>query len=500
MGLIARQGIKESLVNYVSVLTGLITTFFIFTYCLDLEQQGLIRFLQGTGALLLPFILLGVNSIIVRYFTYFRDKENQHNGFLFFVLLIPFIGFTLFLILSFVFKNEVLNYYANVNPLFGKYLHFLIPITFFMVYQSTLTAYSGVQFRIVIPSLVSAIGMKIIFPILVILYFFQLLNFTNLLIGMTLIYGAMMIAILFYIKSLGHLYFKPNFKAFTKERTKDMRSFGLYSILGSMGGVLATRIDLVMVGSLITLESVAIFDIATRIMGLIEIPQKSLTKISVPIIADSWKNNDLDHIKELYQKTSLNQFIFGFLFFLGVWLSIDELFQIIPKGEEFQKGKWVVFILGVSKVVDMLTGVNTEIIGLSKYFRFNFYAILSLAVFNVVTNLLLIPLYGMEGVAIATFASFFLFNMLKLGFLKYKLDMQPFTQNTLWVLLIGLFSFGIAYMIPDTSFHLLNIVFNSIVFCSLFVGGILYFKISEDIDKLVLTGVEKVKDMINLKK
>jgi O-antigen/teichoic acid export membrane protein len=152
MGVIQRQGGKESIIRFGSIILGFVNTIFIYTYFLEGRELGLIRFLQATASLFVPFLALGVVSIINRYFTFYKDQEKQHNGFLFFCLIIPTVGFLLFLILSLVFWEEMSIYYYSKNLLFGKYLHFAIPIIFFELYRQVFTNYSGVHFRIVIPS------------------------------------------------------------------------------------------------------------------------------------------------------------------------------------------------------------------------------------------------------------------------------------------------------------------------------------------------------------
>jgi len=57
------------------------------------------------------------------------------------------------------------------------------------------------------------------------------------------------------------------------------------------------------------------------------------------------------------------------MLFLGIWCNIDSIFELIPNGEIYSPGKWVVFYIGLSKLFDMATGVNQEIVGTSKYYK-----------------------------------------------------------------------------------------------------------------------------------
>ncbi|MFT4759901.1 MAG: O-antigen/teichoic acid export membrane protein [Saprospiraceae bacterium] len=495
MGVIQRQGGKESIIRFGSIILGFVNTIFIYTYFLEGRELGLIRFLQATASLFVPFLALGVVSIINRYFTFYKDQEKQHNGFLFFCLIIPTVGFLLFLILSLVFWEEMSIYYYSKNLLFGKYLHFAIPIIFFELYRQVFTNYSGVHFRIVIPSLINEIGIKIFVSSLVVLYAFAWINFQGLIIGITAIYGSILMATIFYIHHLGQLFVKPSFAVFRSEKIRDIATFSVYGILGGIGSQLVNRIDAFMVGTFIGVTETAIFTTAAHIAIVIEVPQRSLEKISLPVIADAWKKNDLLGLNTLYYKSSLNQLIFGVWVFLGIWVSIDELFLLMPKTEIYQTGKTVILILGIAKIIDMGTGVNTQIISLSKYYRFNFYLVLVVAVCNVALNLIFINVMelGINGVALATLTSLVIFNFCKCLYLKIKLDMNPFKWTTLAVILLGLTTYVLVDNIPSTNHIILDMIINSIGVTILFLVPIVYFEISKDINSILKKGVELLK-------
>ena len=90
MGVIIRQGIKHSLVNYLGAGVGVISMLFI--YPLDAEAYGLARFLTDTAILFIPITLLGANVLPVRFFPTFEDDKNAHNGFLGWLLVLSLVG------------------------------------------------------------------------------------------------------------------------------------------------------------------------------------------------------------------------------------------------------------------------------------------------------------------------------------------------------------------------------------------------------------------------
>ena len=73
-----------------------------------------------------------------------------------------------------------------------------------------------------------------------------------------------------------------------------------------------------------------------------------------------------------------------------------------------------------------------------------------LAVMTILFNLWLIPKYGIEGAAIASFLAFFVYNTIKLLYVKLKFGILPFTSNTLKVLIL-LVAVGIPFYFVDFS-------------------------------------------------
>lgn len=144
----------------------------------------------------------------------------------------------------------------------------------------------------------------------------------------------------------------------------------------------------------------------------------------------------------------------------------------------------------------MATGVNNLVIAHSEHYRFNFYSILVLAVLNIVNNSIFIPRFDINGAAIATFSSVFIYNALKFGFLQYKLKMNPFTKELFWVILLGLCTYLIVAFIPSWEgakwLILVNIFIRSVLVTVLFIGGTLYFNFSQEVTDTFTSFVHRI--------
>ena len=499
MGVIKRQGIKQSIVTYVGIVIGMLNMLWIYATFLTPEELGLIKFLQSTAIFILPFVFLGSSNLIIRFFPEFQDEERKHNGFLSFLILLVGSGYMLFLLVAFLLKDVIIDYYAaQSNFLIIQYLPHLVVLVLIAAFNLLFTIYIINFKRIVVPAIFNDLFLKIAVPILVVLYYFEYLSFNQLIGGLIGTYFIILLALIAYLRSLGQLHLGWTTRLLTKNRLRRMGVYMGFGVLGNLGNKLANQIDIIMVASLMDLRYTGIYTMAFTISTVVEVPRRALSKIISPIMANALKSNDFEEVKMLYQKSALNQFIVGLYIFLGIWVSVDYLFAMMSKGDEYILGKYVIFFLGCSKLIDMLSGVNSQIIGYSKYFRYQTWFILCLAVFNVAANLLWIPIFQINGAALATLSSLFLFNLLKFILIKRKYNMHPFSIQMLWVFLIALLTWGIVLLIPDTSSNILTIVINSLIVTLVFGGLVLYFKLSTDINELAIQGFQKVRQFLKI--
>ena len=84
-------------------------------------------------------------------------------------------------------------------------------------------------------------------------------------------------------------------------------------------------------------------------------------------------------------------------------------------------------------------------------------------------NYLLIPIYGIEGAAIASVAVMFLFNLVKYLFLKIKLGFEPFSYETLKIIFVGFTALIPAYFISASLSPIPNIILTSLLVLGLYL-------------------------------
>ncbi len=491
MGIVQRQGIKGAIAAYVGVVIGAFNLLWLYPYCLSSAEIGLLGVLMDVSVIFMPFVLLGSPAIGIRYFPHFKNDAAKHQGFLVFLLLLPAVGFLLFSILFYSFIDDIQALFAAKSPEFAQYMVWVLPLCFCIVFYAIFETYSRSLKRIVVPNLIKEVGIRLGMTIIVLLYFGGVLSLKGLLNAYVVVYAMAVLLAIAYVKYLKQLFLTFNWQSFDRSTLQDMGIYAAFVVFGGMGSMLVGKIDSIMVASLEGLSANGIYRIAFFIGVIIEIPRRALSQISAPIIAEKLKEQQFDAVAELYQKVSINQLIVGLWLFIGIWINIDNLFALMPNSEVYKTGKYVVLFIGMAKLFDMVTSINTEIIELSKYYRYNIVLLVILALLTVLTNYWLIPLYGIVGAAMATALTLLVFNVLKFMFVYLTMRLQPFSWATLKALCIAAIVYGTNAYIPIFEHIFVDIFCRSVFITLLFIGLMFIFKVSDDINKLFISILQK---------
>ncbi len=483
MGIIREQSIRSTIYTFIGVVLGFITTGLLFPKFLSTDQNGLLRLLVSYSTLFAQFSGLGINHVTVKYFPYFRNKEKEHSGFLRLPLMISLLGYLLFLILFYVFKPFILQSNIDDSPLFVQYIYYILPLTLGMLFFNSLDTYYRVLYQSTRGTFLREFLQRIlIFGSIALL----ILNLVDFQLFVVLYCSALIAPTLFMIASLimeGQFFVTKPLKTIEKPMRSEMAKVSFFGLIAGFSTIAVMNIDSIMVHQLTNISLTGIYAITSYFGVLVAIPSRSLLRISSTLISDGFKSNDFETIYSIYYKSCLNQLIIGILLFLGIWLNIDNIFQVLPSA--YQEGKYVIFFIGLASLTVMVGGTNGSIIANSKYFSFNAYFAFALIVLTIITNLIFIPIFGITGAAIASLISMLLFNILRYSLILIKFKLQPYNRNHLWAILVGLAVYFVVGFMPEIYNYIIDIILRSLLITILFLGSIFFLNISEDINDLI---------------
>lgn len=473
MGIIRKQSIKNSINLYLGVVIGAVNTILVFPFVFEdhPEYWGLLQLLVSYSVVVSSFSHLGSPQILIRYFPFFKIKDKLVS----FTLMLTLLGFALFLLFFFSFKTLILNSIAN--PLLSEYNILLLVLVFGMVFFDVFNSVSRSYLDSTTPIFLNDVFLRVITLVLLVCYHYSIIDFKQFIYFYAYSY-ILKLVVLGVIQ-----FYKQRIQLdllWDKESRGELMSYGLYVIMGSGAAILVSRVDIIMIEHFLDLKSVAFYGLAFFIGSVIKVPARSITSISTPLIAQAFKENNIGHVKEIYQKTSINLLVISMFMFLVIWLNIDDILMILP--EKFRAGKFVVLFIGLSQVVNLASGLNGLIIINSNFYRTDLLFNITLLVLVILTNILLIPMYGINGAALASLISVTLHNVLKLLFIYFKMNIQPFSIQTFKVLLLSSILFVFLSFLPIIENNFLAIAIRSLLILLTYVSSVLAFKISSDIN------------------
>lgn len=493
MGIVIKQSVRSSLLAYIGFAIGAINFLFIFPKFLSVDQVGLLRVIPSAAFLMATFAQLGLAPSIIKFLPSYKSGSNERKEFLGFTIVSALIGYAVLLGITYFFKSQILDYYSQKSPLFVEYFQVSLIIALFLLFIQMSEAYSRSLLKSIPPILFRDVILRLMTTVTVLLYGFGIILFDDFIHLFVLLYGITLLSHISYFIYLKAAKIRLTFNHLQKTELSNVLKYGLFTLVGASGTQIVLQIDSLMVAGIKGLDATGIYTIAFFIGTIIEIPKRSITQITMPLMAQAFEKGNMKEVAQYYKQTSINQLIIGGLLWLGVWANLDSIYMIMPNSEVYQAGFNVVLLIGLGKLTDMVFGVNGEIIVLSKYYKFNVVTVAILAIAIIIGNILLIPNYGIEGAAAASLAAMLLFNIIKFSFVFVKFKIQPFTLNT--IKFIGVFSIVglLNLIIPVLDNVYSDIILRSFIITTVLLVLTYLFRISPEINGILNRMLERIK-------
>ena len=224
--------------------------------------------------------------------------------------------------------------------------------------------------------------------------------------------------------------------------------------------VLLTKIDVIMVGKLMTNSSVAIYDIAVLLAFVVMMPFIALVKSSEPTMNKLIKDQS---VYNLYKKNLQLAFNLATVVFLGYILFSDLILTFF--GPSYVAGQTTLLVLSLGFLAVICLGAPIEILNMNGYSKFSTYILLSSVGVNVGLNIWLIPLYQQVGAAIATITSLLLTKGIALIIIKQQSTFNMYLKNiSIKLVLLFVGACSITSLI-----NINNWVYNKLLALSIFI-------------------------------
>ncbi len=462
MGIVINQSIKNTIITYFGFGIGAANTLFMYPHFLGETYYGLTGYLLSTANVIFPLMAFGVHNTLIKFFAQYKT-ENEKGAFLTFVLLLPFFVLVPLALIGVLGYDYIASFLSKKNPILHDYIWQVPVIGLCMGYFEILYAWVKVHLQSVFGSFIKEIVLRVFITVFLFAVYFKWispLDFINSLMG---IYFAITIVMFFYAMKVRPIVFSLRFPA----NSKAVFTYSIFIILSGSIANMLLDIDKTMIAQYIKIENIAYYSVAIFIATVISVPSRAMHQITYPITAKLMADGKHDELNDLYKKTSISLQVVGGLIFLGIIVNINQLYLLLPKS--YSGGIFVVFAIGLSKYFDLILGNNNAIIFNSKYYKAVLFLGLFLAFLAISLNIVFIPLYGINGAAIATLISITLYSIAKLMFVVFKMKLYPFSINTLYSVLILSVCF-MGFYFWEFSFHpIINILLKSFLVAMVYV-------------------------------
>lgn len=478
MGIVATQSLKNLIFTYLGFLIGAINTLFLYTEFLSDVYYGMVGYMLSLAYVIMPLMAFGVHNTLVKFYSTFKTRVSI-NSFLTLMLFLPLLLIIPISVVIYFGYNIIGEFLSSENPMIKDYLWHTLIIAIALAYFEVFFAWAKVQMKTVFGNFMKEVFHRVGTMILLFSLHYKLLSIEEFMVGLVLVYSLRMIVMKIYAFSI-------KLPVVVFKGISNINSILKYSFLIIIAASIATillDIDKVMLGYYIPIQEIAYYNVAIFIAAVIAVPQRAMHQILMPLSAKYLNEKDFDALEDLYKKSGLNLFVIAGYIFLLIVLNISELYYLIP--EEFNGGLFVVLIISIAKLYDAVLGSNNAILFNSDYYRVVLFFGVVLVLIMILLNVLLIPKYGINGAALATFSAVFIYNTLKLYFVYKKFKILPFSKNSLK---IGSFILSLAmiFYFWDFAYHpIINIGLKSILVSVVYAYVVYRFKFSENVSDLI---------------
>ncbi|MBQ0152025.1 MAG: polysaccharide biosynthesis protein, partial [Chryseobacterium sp.] len=468
MSVVARQGIKYSIIGYIGFLIGTVSAIFIFPS--DFEFYGTLRYILPAAEMLVPFVVLGTSYSNVKFFQK-AERDGKKQNMLSLSLAAISINFIVFSIVFFIIPYLFPNF---KNTQAWKMKEIVLPLILLLSFCAIFNKYVSNYKRIVVPNLLDNLLPKIAnLGAFILASYFALSN--NIAFAFFFATFALMLTgYIYYTNKLEKINFDLSTDYFKKnDFWKEFANYSFFGFLGTFGNYLA--INSFMIGEYLGMEENGIYSVLYALISLISVPQLGLFNISAPIISKNLADGDMEELDRFHKKTSLTLYFLGAVLFSCIMVGFPYLAHFMPKnGLLLREYQPVIWIWGSAVLLDLATGFNGNIISLSKYYRFNILVMILLAGLTIGLNLYFIKNTDLKliGIALSTAISLTIYNVIKVIFNYIKFKVSPLSIEMIFVSIICTLAITVSLILLTFDNNFLDLIYKpAVVLVLIFIGN-----------------------------
>ena len=486
MSNIRKQSIISSVVIYIGFAIGLLNIYLFTKQGLFTDPQfGLYNAFIAIATTMMAFANLAMPSYIYKFFPYYKDHLSpKKNDMITWALLVSSVGYSLVVVAGIIFKDFVVRKYIEHSPEIVIYYNWIFVLGYGLMIYTVLEAFSWNFHKSVLTNFLREVQWRLFTTVFILLFLTGIIRDYDLFIKLfSFTYPGIATILFLYLVFTKKIHFTFQVSKVTRRFFKSVLRFCSFLYVASLIFSISMVFDSLVIGAVLkdALAKLAVFSLAQNVANVIQAPQRGIISASVAHLSKAWKDKQVGTIRKIYQRSSINQLVFACGLYVLLVINFVDAVNTFHLKESYLNGFYVFLLLGATKIVDMGTGVNSQIIGTSTFWRFEVISGIILLLIMLPLNYIFTKQYDIVGTATAGLISMTVYNFIRIVFLWKKFNLFPFTLQSLYTILLAGFCFGLCYFLFQNIHGLPGLFVRSVVFCMLYGSGAVYFRLSPDI-------------------
>lgn len=401
---------------------GLLTNI-LLTRILGTNLYGIYAYLSVIFSLARVFTQLGSDKAILRYFPEYEDNLTKQRAILTLAYGTSLAG-SLIIAITIYYFAPLISQYTLSEPLFVDVLQVAaIVIPFNTLSKITLSVFKSLErmdYFVGISSVATPV-FRLIFIGGAVLLGYSVVGAAA---------GLVVSGVLTFLLGIIVLGRKTNILSIKRPNVSDSYEYYNFSVpltFNQLGYFLYNRVDILMVGLLLTGSAVGIYNIAVLLAGILVLPLTAFNQLFPPIASRLYQNGRITELERVYSTVTRWSFTLSLFPSIALILYAENVLKIF--GEGFTEGTIILILFTFAQFTNSAVGPSGFMLMMSDNQYLTLINQMGSGVLNALLNYIFILQFGFIGAAVATATILASINLLRVFQVWYLEGIQPYSRS-----------------------------------------------------------------------
>jgi O-antigen/teichoic acid export membrane protein len=452
---------------------GLLTNL-VLTRGLGTRQYGMYSYFVIVAALAQVFTRLGADKSMLRYLPEYEDNLRMQNAMLTIACLTS-VGASVIVAIILYWFAPLISRFTIDDPLFIEVIRVGAIVLPFNTLSKTLLAVFKAIDRMDYNVATSSVAQ----PLFRLLFVGGAVVIGYSVVGA--IAGFVVAGILTFLTALIILVERTDLGRIeqpSRLEAKQYYDFSAPLTFTQLGSFFYNRIDLLMVGILLSSAAVGIYRVGILVAGVLALPLMAFNQLFPPIASRLYQRGNINELKSVY--SVVTRWIFTISLFPGIGAILYSSEVLAVFGEDFSKGAFILTLFTFAQLTNCLVGPGGYLLMMTDHQYLTMVNQLSSGGLNAIFNYVLIVTYGLPGAAVATATVLAGINVARVLQIWYLEGFFPYDLSYAKPLLAGAVSAGVMASVSGFASGYVLIVVGGVLGAGGFAAALAAFGLEEE--------------------